>query len=93
MHIVNRDIKLENTLLDNSIRPLVKITDFGFCKSASDSDPKSKVGTPGCMGKSPGQDKANATPHYSSLPPPPPSSPPRMPVLCADLTKFDFPTQ
>lgn len=49
MHIVNRDIKLENTLLDNSIRPLVKITDFGFCKSASDSDPKSKVGTPGCM--------------------------------------------
>lgn len=30
--IVNRDIKLENTLLDNSPRPLVKLCDFGYSK-------------------------------------------------------------
>lgn len=29
MGVVNRDIKLENTLLDSSPRPLVKICDFG----------------------------------------------------------------
>eukprot|EP00884_Botryococcus_braunii_P022478 jgi/Botrbrau1/8914/Bobra.0148s0028.1 len=48
MGVVNRDIKLENTLLDSShIPPLVKITDFGYCKSDKESLPKSKVGTPG----------------------------------------------
>jgi serine/threonine protein kinase len=30
--VVNRDIKLENTLLDNSPRPLVKVCDFGYSK-------------------------------------------------------------
>lgn len=45
--VVNRDIKLENTLLDNSKRPLVKMCDFGYSKHAKDSLPKSKVGTPG----------------------------------------------
>lgn len=30
--MVNRDIKLENTLLDNSPRPLVKVCDFGYSK-------------------------------------------------------------
>jgi serine/threonine-protein kinase SRK2 len=30
--VVNRDIKLENTLLDSSPRPLVKICDFGYSK-------------------------------------------------------------
>lgn len=47
MGVVNRDIKLENTLLDGSPKPLVKITDFGYCKSDKESLPKSKVGTPG----------------------------------------------
>jgi len=32
MSVVNRDIKLENTLLDSSPRPLVKICDFGYSK-------------------------------------------------------------
>jgi hypothetical protein len=48
--VVNRDIKLENTLLDASPKPLVKITDFGYCKSDKESLPKSKVGTPGYTG-------------------------------------------
>ena len=50
MGVVNRDIKLENTLLDGSPKPLVKITDFGYCKSDQESLPKSKVGTPGYTG-------------------------------------------
>lgn len=33
--VVNRDIKLENTLLDSSPRPLVKICDFGYSKVCS----------------------------------------------------------
>ena len=48
--VVNRDIKLENTLLDGSKRPLVKICDFGYSKNLQDSLPKSKVGTPGYTG-------------------------------------------
>lgn len=40
----------ENTLLDASPKPLVKITDFGYCKASNDSLPKSKVGTPGYTG-------------------------------------------
>ena len=51
MGVVNRDIKLENTLLDASPKPLVKITDFGYCKASNDSLPKSKVGTPGYTGE------------------------------------------
>ncbi|KAK9828792.1 hypothetical protein WJX72_002102 [[Myrmecia] bisecta] len=47
MGVVNRDVKLENTLLDGSKRPLLKICDFGYSKSERDSLPKSKVGTPG----------------------------------------------
>ncbi len=31
-NIVSRDIKLENTLLDNSPRPLLKLCDFGYSK-------------------------------------------------------------
>lgn len=30
--VANRDIKLENTLLDGSPRPLIKICDFGYSK-------------------------------------------------------------
>ncbi|KXZ48147.1 hypothetical protein GPECTOR_30g243 [Gonium pectorale] len=46
MGVVNRDIKLENTLLDSSPRPLVKICDFGYSKHETlHSAPISKVGT------------------------------------------------
>ena len=49
--VVNRDIKLENTLLDQSRRPLIKICDFGYSKHLQkDSVPKSRVGTPGYTG-------------------------------------------
>ena len=45
--VVNRDIKLENTLLDSSPRPLVKICDFGYSKHEKfQSAPGSRVGTP-----------------------------------------------
>ena len=58
MGVANRDIKLENTLLDGSPKPLVKITDFGYCKSDQESLPKSKVGTPGYTGRvRPGRDR------------------------------------
>eukprot|EP00210_Caulerpa_lentillifera_P003735 g3568.t1 len=47
MGVANRDIKLENTLLDASPRPLVKICDFGYSKSEVwQSVAKTKVGTP-----------------------------------------------
>jgi serine/threonine protein kinase len=45
--VVNRDIKLENTLLDSSPRPLVKVCDFGYSKHEKfQSAPGSRVGTP-----------------------------------------------
>ena len=50
MGVVNRDIKLENTLLDGGKRALLKICDFGYSKNEKDSLPKSKVGTPGYTG-------------------------------------------
>ncbi|KAD5507500.1 hypothetical protein R6Q59_031701 [Mikania micrantha] len=47
MEICHRDLKLENTLLDGSIAPRVKICDFGYSKSSVlHSQPKSAVGTP-----------------------------------------------
>ncbi|GAA0152777.1 non-receptor serine/threonine protein kinase [Lithospermum erythrorhizon] len=47
MEICHRDLKLENTLLDGSPAPRVKICDFGYSKSAVfHSQPKSAVGTP-----------------------------------------------
>jgi len=45
MGVANRDIKLENTLLDERKWPLVKICDFGYSKGDVDSIPKSLVGT------------------------------------------------
>lgn len=46
MGVMNRDIKLENTLLDDKPWPLVKICDFGYSKhEKQDSAPKSLVGT------------------------------------------------
>ena len=47
-----RDIKLENALLDRNKR-LLKITDFGYAKTAADSLPKSEVGTPNYAGALP----------------------------------------
>eukprot|EP00983_Pelagomonas_calceolata_P073591 1152183-Pelagomonas_calceolata.AAC.4 len=44
--ICHRDLKLENTLLDGSAVPKLKICDFGYSKSSQDSQPKSTVGTP-----------------------------------------------
>ncbi|EPS63820.1 hypothetical protein M569_10961, partial [Genlisea aurea] len=47
MQICHRDLKLENTLLDGSPGPRLKICDFGYSKSAVlHSQPKSTVGTP-----------------------------------------------
>eukprot|EP00250_Pteridium_aquilinum_P008266 c17814_g2_i2 orf=334-1389(+) len=47
MQICHRDLKLENTLLDGSAVPRLKICDFGYSKSSLlHSQPKSTVGTP-----------------------------------------------
>ncbi|PKA56829.1 Serine/threonine-protein kinase SAPK7 [Apostasia shenzhenica] len=47
MKICHRDLKLENTLLDGSPVPRLKICDFGYSKSSLlHSRPKSAVGTP-----------------------------------------------
>lgn len=45
--VCHRDLKLENTLLDGSTAPRLKICDFGYSKSMFlHSEPKSTVGTP-----------------------------------------------
>ncbi|KAL5982270.1 Serine/threonine-protein kinase sapk2 [Asimina triloba] len=45
--VCHRDLKLENTLLDGSSAPRLKICDFGYSKSSVlHSQPKSTVGTP-----------------------------------------------
>ncbi|KAJ0963413.1 hypothetical protein J5N97_028535 [Dioscorea zingiberensis] len=47
MQVCHRDLKLENTLLDGSMAPRLKICDFGYSKSSVlHSQPKSTVGTP-----------------------------------------------
>ncbi|CAN1836125.1 Serine/threonine-protein kinase SAPK1 [Linum perenne] len=47
MQICHRDLKLENTLLDASPSPRLKICDFGYSKATVlHSQPKSTVGTP-----------------------------------------------
>uniref|UniRef100_A0A0D3D1J8 non-specific serine/threonine protein kinase n=1 Tax=Brassica oleracea var. oleracea TaxID=109376 RepID=A0A0D3D1J8_BRAOL len=47
LQICHRDLKLENTLLDGSAAPRVKICDFGYSKSGVlHSQPKTTVGTP-----------------------------------------------
>lgn len=47
--VANRDLKLENLLLDqdgsNGFKPLLKICDFGFSKHESNSTAKTSVGT------------------------------------------------
>ena len=48
--VANRDLKLENTLLDGRPaprhRPLLKICDFGYSKHEMNSSAKTHVGTP-----------------------------------------------
>jgi hypothetical protein len=54
MNISNRDIKLENTLLDSTEpgrNPLIKLCDFGYSINESHSLPKTAVGTPGYTGE------------------------------------------
>ena len=54
MSISNRDIKLENTLLDSTDpdrNPLIKLCDFGYSINESQSLPKTAVGTPGYTGR------------------------------------------
>ena len=52
MGVANRDIKLENVLLGGDKKsPVIKLTDFGFCKSDMDSIPTTICGTLGYMGK------------------------------------------
>jgi len=46
MGFASRDIKLDNVLLDDSRRPLMKLCDFGYSKHERDSAPGSTVGTP-----------------------------------------------
>ncbi|KAK9915345.1 hypothetical protein WJX75_007906 [Coccomyxa subellipsoidea] len=47
MGVANRDIKLENTLLEGTTRPIIKICDFGYSKhEVYNSAPGSRVGTP-----------------------------------------------
>ncbi|KAK2657405.1 hypothetical protein Ddye_010457 [Dipteronia dyeriana] len=47
MQVCHRDLKLENSLLDGSQAPRLKICDFGYSKSSVlHSQPKSTVGTP-----------------------------------------------
>lgn len=43
--VVNRDIKLENTLVGAGERPMLKICDFGYSKNVNFSMAKTKVGT------------------------------------------------
>ncbi|KAE8667221.1 Serine/threonine-protein kinase SAPK8 [Hibiscus syriacus] len=53
MQICHRDLKLENTLLDGSPAPRLKICDFGYSKSSLlHSRPKSTVGTPAYIARS-----------------------------------------
>ena len=48
--MANRDLKLENLLLDrvcnHDTRPLLKICDFGYSKHEMNSSAKTSVGTP-----------------------------------------------
>lgn len=45
--VVHRDLKLDNTLLDNSSPPVIKICDFGFAKTWSEeANMHTLIGTP-----------------------------------------------
>jgi serine/threonine protein kinase len=54
-NICNRDIKLENVLLDSMDgcpRPVLKICDYGLSINDDENSPKSDVGTPEFKGMS-----------------------------------------
>ena len=53
MGVANRDIKLENVLLSGKCPPVLKLTDFGFCKHDRDSAAKTVCGTLLYMGMHP----------------------------------------
>ena len=77
--VANRDLKLENLLLDREEgpgnRPLLKICDFGYSKHEMNSSAKTNVGTPIYMAPEIvyGSNRYNAKvvhpPSPSSLPP------------------------
>ena len=61
-HVAHRDLKLDNTLLDGSDPPYIKIADFGFAKDWGDTEAQmyTQIGTPvymspqvGCAGDVP----------------------------------------
>lgn len=46
-HVAHRDLKLDNTLLDSSNPPFIKICDFGFAKNfEEDANMHTHIGTP-----------------------------------------------
>ena len=50
--VINRDVKLENTLIHWARKPLLKICDFGYSKDMKyQSAPASRVGTPACLAR------------------------------------------
>lgn len=58
--VAHRDLKLENTLLDDSPAPLLKIADFGYSKHIDmHTPPDSTVGTPAYISPV----RARAPPH------------------------------
>jgi len=70
--VASRDIKLENTLLDSSPRPLVKICDFGYSKHEKfQSAPGSRVGTPAYLAPEVIMTTKGQT-YDGKVPPPPP---------------------
>ena len=44
--VAHRDMKLDNVLLDDSIPPVLKISDFGFSKGDADVNTFTTIGTP-----------------------------------------------
>lgn len=45
-NVAHRDLKLDNTLLDGSSPPFIKICDFGFAKLMGTDNLVTKIGTP-----------------------------------------------
>jgi serine/threonine-protein kinase SRK2 len=44
--VAHRDLKLDNTLLDESKPPFIKICDFGFAKLMGNNNLLTSIGTP-----------------------------------------------
>lgn len=68
-HVTHRDLKLENTLLDASPAPLLKICDFGYCKDlVRDTPPDTTVGTPAYISPVCPRILGSAIPFLASVP-------------------------